>query len=144
MWVLIKQGLVGSCRMRVAAASPVLTGVRAYDEAASAGLLPQPQPCYDGAVRETAETNACDISWRLVQLSAQTYSESDNTPQQTLTQLLRPAGYTPQQLDYLLAWQVLQVLMAIGAVPTIGDPSPQQVPFDLLWLSAGQIESMPR
>ena len=135
---LMRQAFVRSCRMGVAAALPVSNGVHAYDKAASAGLLPQPQPCYEGAVREDAETDACDISWRLIQLSAATESETAGTPQQTLTQLLRPAGYTPQRLDCLLAWQVLQVLMAIGAVPTTGQPSPQQVRFDVLWLSAGE------
>jgi len=124
--------------MGAAVALPVSSGVRAYDKAASAGRLPQPQPCYEGAVEEDAETSVCDIGWRLIQLSAEADSSSADTPAQTLTQLLRPAGYTPQRLDYLLAWQVLQVLMAIGAEPSIGSPSPQQVPIDVLWLSTGQ------
>ena len=124
--------------MGAAVALPVSSGVRAYDKAASAGLLPQPQPCYEGAGKEDAEPSACDISWRLIQLSAETDSESADTPPQTLTQLLRPAGYTPQRLDYLLAWQVLQVLLAIGAVPSVGSPSPQQVLFNVLWLSTGK------
>ena len=109
------------------AASSVAAGVHAYAKASSAGLLPQPQPYYVTAASEDAGDDACDIGWRLIQLSAEAGCDSTGRWQQTLTQLLRPAGYTSHPLDFFLAWQLLQVLAAIGVLSGVQQPSSQQV-----------------
>ena len=108
--------------------SPLLPGVQAYATAASASLLPSPKPLYAKAASEDPIPHALDICWRLIQLSAEADSVAAGDGwKNILTQLLRPAGYTPQRLDCLLAWQVLQVLHAAGILQSANQPSPKQV-----------------
>ena len=111
---------------------PVLMGVQAYAQAAAAGLLPSPEPSYAMAANRDAPMDALDIGWRLIQLSAEADSSAAGDDwEQILTQLMRPAAYTPQPLDCLLSWQMLQVLQAIGVLRSAYQPSPKQVPWQV-------------
>jgi hypothetical protein len=66
-------------------------------------------------------SNAADVDFLLLELFSGTAAVVDNS---FLAQLLTPEAVTPDRLNYMLPWLLLQTLQAIQALPT-SDLAPQ-------------------
>jgi nuclear pore complex protein Nup98-Nup96 len=117
--------------------SSVAEAVAAYEAAVEGGTAPPPLPLYLEHLHigtNSKRTNSIDhndvfdVNFELLRLfctlSTATAIEREEELEQlaevldgTLSRLLRPAGITPDPLDYSFIWHMLCVLRSIGAVP---------------------------
>ncbi|KAK9829955.1 hypothetical protein WJX72_008858 [[Myrmecia] bisecta] len=116
----------------------IADAVRTYTQAANLRLAAAPVPLYaEGELDGDQSGRAADINYHLLQLFTRDLDPRDG---QALAQLLRPAAYTPDPLDYGLGWQVLGVLQAIHQLSL-----PAQAPVQVYMLHTSfiaQLESI--
>ena len=106
-----------AARLLHAQTAPIPQVVADYSTAAAAGSAPVPLPLYAENQRcRDAGHHATDINFELLQLYARQRLGQAQLSPEALAQLLRPAGYSPEPLDHMLAWCLLTALTADGAV----------------------------
>ncbi|CAK0781544.1 hypothetical protein CVIRNUC_005400 [Coccomyxa viridis] len=100
-------------------AAPLLASLEAYERAIGEGAAPSPLPLYmerQPSLQLSSSLAAApiDVDYRLMELAAGGPSRADGA---FLATLLSPLAFTPDPLDYLFPWMLLQALQAIAAIP---------------------------
>jgi nuclear pore complex protein Nup98-Nup96 len=106
----------------------VAAALDSYVAAVEAGAAPPPAPLYAerGGAGAEAAGGALDVAFELLSLfvargAGEEAGGGRREAGRLLRRVLRPAGVTPDPLDYSFSWHLLGVLRAVGAAPDDDD-----------------------
>lgn len=104
---------LSTCRYGHAANTPLDKVLSSYVQAINAGKAPKPIPQYSERFGwSDGQRKKQDLAFSLLQLFT---GELSVDSAEDMQQLLTPEAHTPEPLNAIFSWLLLQVLKAIGA-----------------------------